>query len=77
MDRLTSRLQMALADAQSLAVGKDHNYVEPVHVVSVLLEQSEGSTHPLIAQAGADPNALQRDLSELLEKLPTLSTPTG
>ena len=77
MDRLTSRLQMALADAQSLAVGKDHNYVEPVHVVSVLLEQSEGSFRPLIAQSGGDPNALQRDLSELLEKLPTLSTPTG
>ena len=54
MDKLTNQLQMALADAQSLALGKDHNYIEPVHLLSVLLEQQGGSSRPLLQKAGAD-----------------------
>jgi ATP-dependent Clp protease ATP-binding subunit ClpB len=77
MDRLTSRLQMALADAQSLAVGRDHNYVEPAHVISALLEQSDSAVPALVSQAGGDPAALARDVADLLERLPRLSTPTG
>ena len=47
MDKMTSKLQQALADAQSLAVGKDHNYIEPVHLLSALLDQKGGSLRPL------------------------------
>ncbi|MEX2365448.1 MAG: Clp protease N-terminal domain-containing protein, partial [Pseudohongiellaceae bacterium] len=54
MDRLTSKLQMALSDAQSLALGKDHNYIEPVHLVSVLVDQKGGSIRPLLMQTGFD-----------------------
>ena len=52
MDRMTSRLQAALADAQSLAVGKDHNYVQPVHLITVLLEDKASGVRQLLAQAG-------------------------
>ena len=47
MDKLTSRFQQALADAQSLAVGRDHNMLEPVHVMAALLHQQGGPTAPL------------------------------
>ncbi|MEO6687934.1 MAG: Clp protease N-terminal domain-containing protein, partial [Dokdonella sp.] len=46
MDKLTSRFQQALADAQSLAVGRDNNMLEPVHLMSALLDQQGGSTKP-------------------------------
>ena len=52
MDKLTSRFQQALADAQSLAAGRDHNLLEPVHLMTALLDQQGGSTTPLLAQAG-------------------------
>jgi len=52
MDKLTSRFQEALSDAQSLAVGRDHNVIEPVHLLTALLEQQGRSTRPLPAQAG-------------------------
>ena len=51
-DKLTSRFQQALADAQSLAVGRDHNMLEPSHLLAALLDQQGGSTVPLLAQAG-------------------------
>ena len=51
MDKLTSRFQQALSDAQSRAVGRDHNMLEPAHVMSALLEESSGSTAPLLTQA--------------------------
>ena len=54
MDKLTSRFQQALADAQSLAVGRDHTMIEPVHVLTALLEQQGGSSRPLLAQAGVN-----------------------
>src|SRR5579875_2218906 len=53
-DKLTSRFQQALADAQSLAVGRDHNMLEPVHVLVALLDQQGGSTAPMLAQAGVN-----------------------
>ena len=53
MDKLTSRFQQALADAQSLAVGRDNNMLEPVHLMAALLDQQAGSTVPLLSQAGA------------------------
>ncbi len=54
MDKLTNQLQTALADAQSLALGKDHNFIEPVHLLSALLDQQGGSTRPLLQKAGAN-----------------------
>ena len=50
MDKLTSRFQQALADAQSLAVGRDHTMIEPVHVLTALLEQQGGSTRPRMSR---------------------------
>ena len=77
MDKLTSRFQQALADAQSLAVGRDHNIIEPVHVMTALLDQSGGSTRPLLAQAGVNVPVLRERLGEALEKLPKVSGQEG
>ncbi|WP_456298651.1 Clp protease N-terminal domain-containing protein [Kineobactrum salinum] len=46
MDKLTNQLQLALADAQSIALGKDHNFIEPLHLLAALLQQQGGSTRP-------------------------------
>jgi ATP-dependent chaperone ClpB len=77
MDKLTSRFQQALADAQSLAVARDHNLLEPVHVLTALLDQTGGSTRPLLAQAGANVPLLRERLGEALEKLPKVSGQAG
>ena len=77
MDKLTSRFQQALADAQSLAVGRDHNLLEPVHVLVALLDQAGGSTRPLLAQAGVNVPLLRERLGEALEKLPKVSGQAG
>ncbi|MGH8493638.1 MAG: ATP-dependent chaperone ClpB [Moraxellaceae bacterium] len=76
-DRLTARLQEAVADAQSLAVGRDNTAIEPGHLLSALMEQQGGSVRPLLIQAGADMPRLQRELSIHLDNLPKLKTPTG
>ena len=54
IDRLTSKLQLALSDAQSMAVGLDHAAVEPLHLLQALLEQQGGSIKPLLMQVGCD-----------------------
>ena len=54
MDKLTSRFQQAIADAQSLAVGRDHTIIEPAHLLLALLDQQGGGTRPLLAQAGVN-----------------------
>ncbi len=76
-DRLTSKLQSALADAQSLAVGKDHNQMEPVHLLLALLDQQGGSVRPLLMQVGFDVQALSSELSGLLDNVPVIKDPTG
>ena len=55
-DKLTSKFQMALADAQSLALGRDHQFIEPVHLMLALLDQQGGSARPLLDKAGANVN---------------------
>ena len=70
MDKLTTRFQMALADAQSLALGKDHQFVEPVHVMAALLDQQDGSIRPLLGRAGVNLNALRSQLGDALDRLP-------
>jgi ATP-dependent Clp protease ATP-binding subunit ClpB len=52
MDKLTSKFQMAIADAQSLAVGRDNQYIEPVHLMAALMDQEGGSVRPILAQSG-------------------------
>ena len=69
MDKLTSRFQQALADAQSLAVGRDNSIIEPVHLFSALLDQQGGSTRPLLAQAGVNVPVLRERLTEALDAL--------
>ncbi|MEZ0469310.1 ATP-dependent chaperone ClpB [Luteimonas salinilitoris] len=77
MDKLTSRFQQAIADAQSLAVGRDHNLIEPVHLLVALLDQSGGGTRPLLSQAGVNVPLLRERLGEILEKLPKVSGQAG
>ena len=77
MDKLTSRFQQAIADAQSLAVGRDHNVIEPAHLLTALLDQPGGGTRPLLAQAGVNVPALRERLGEALEKLPKVSGQAG
>ncbi len=77
MDKLTSRFQQALADAQSLAVGRDHTIIEPAHVFAALLDQQGGSTRPLLAQAGVNVPLLRERLGETLEALPKVTGQAG
>ena len=77
MDRLTSKLQIALSDAQSLAVGKDHNYIEPAHLISVLLDQKGGSIRPLLMQTGFDIAKLRNGLQKIIEDMPVVSNSDG
>ena len=68
MDRLTSKFQDALGDAQSLAVGCEHQFIEPVHLMLSLLDQQGGSVRPLFTHAQVNINLLRSQLRELLEK---------
>ena len=77
IDRLTSKLQVALSDAQSLAVGRDHNQIDPLHLMLSLIDQQGGSVRPLLMQTGFDINQLKQALSTALDKLATVSSPTG
>jgi ATP-dependent Clp protease ATP-binding subunit ClpB len=70
MDKLTSKFQMALGDAQSLAVGRDNQYIEPAHVMLALLDQEGGSMRPLLAKVGANINRLRSALDAALDRLP-------
>ncbi|KTC20250.1 ATP-dependent chaperone ClpB [Pseudomonas marginalis ICMP 9505] len=77
IDRLTSKLQLALSDSQSLAVGLDHPAIEPAHLMQALLEQQGGSIKPLLMQVGFDINSLRKELSKELDQLPKIQNPTG
>ena len=77
MDKLTSKFQLALADAQSLAVGLDHQLIEPTHVMVALLDQEGGSIRHLLTRAGLKVNALRSQLGERLDALPRVSGAAG
>ena len=77
MDKLTSKFQLALAEAQSLAVGRDHQFIEPVHVLVALLDQEGGSTRHLLTKAGVNVNALRSQLGERLDAVPRVSGAPG
>ncbi len=76
-DKLTSRFQQALADAQSLAVGRDHNLIEPAHLLLALVDQQGGGTRALLAQAGVNVPVLRESLAEALGRLPAVSGQDG
>ncbi len=72
MDKLTTKFQMALGDAQSLALGRDHQFIEPVHVMTALLDQEGGTVRQLLAQSGVNVNGLRSALGDALDRLPSV-----
>ncbi len=77
MDKLTTNFQQALSDAQSLAVGRDHQFIEPVHVMAALLEQQGGSVTGILTKAGVNLNLLRSQLGEALDRLPSVEGTPG
>jgi ATP-dependent Clp protease ATP-binding subunit ClpB len=77
MDKLTSKFQLALADAQSLATGLDNQLIEPEHVMVALLDQEGGSTRHLLTRAGVRVNPLRSQLGERLDSFPKVSGTEG
>src|SRR5262245_4658426 len=76
-DKFTTKLQQALADAQSIAVGHDNPYIEPQHLLSALLEQADGGTASLLSRAGANVAALKEKLRESIRRLPKVEGNAG
>lgn len=76
-DRFTTSLQTAVADAQSLAVGRNHTSIEPVHLLSALLQNQAASASPIFKQSGGDVAKLEELLDEKLNLLAVLDAPTG
>src|SRR5690554_2663035 len=77
IDKLTTQLQKALADAQSLAVGKDHNFIEPVHLMQAMLDQEGGAIRVLMKQAGVDPDRIGQAIAWEIENLPVVKGNAG
>lgn len=77
IDKLTNQLQVAISDAQSLAVGRDHGFIEPVHLLSALLNQSGGAISPLLVQSGASDSKLKKDVADLLDTLAVVQGQSG
>ena len=69
MDKLTSKFQLALQDAQSLALGRDHQFIEPVHLMAAMLDQDGSGVRPLLAQSGVNVNGLRAGLDRALEAM--------
>ena len=77
IDRFTSQLQLALSDAQSLAIGHDNAAIEPLHLILALLDQQGGAIRPLLMQVGFDLKSLRAALDQALDQLGKLQNPTG
>ena len=77
MDKFTSKLQLALADAQSLAVGRNHQFIEPVHLMAALLAQDGGTARGLLHKVGANVSQLQSQLGGAIDRLPTVQGSAG
>jgi len=77
MDKLTSKFQMAVAEAQSLAVGMDHQFIEPAHLMVALLDQQGGSVRGLLTKSGVKVNLLRSQLGEALDRLPRVEGAGG
>ena len=77
LDKFTTKLQQALGDAQSLAIGHDNQYIEAQHLLLALLEQEEGGTASLLARAGVNVPALKTDLGKSIDRLPQVQGAGG
>ena len=77
MERMTSRLQGALADARSLAAGRDHAALEPMHLLAALLEPGPATLMPLLVQAGGQAGKIADGVAAALDGVATLKRPTG
>ena len=77
LDRLTNKFQQALADAQSLALGNDNQFIEPLHLMSALLTQEGGSLTPLLTSAGLDAAALREKITQSIKRLPQVEGSDG
>ena len=77
IDKLTSKLQLALADAQSLALGKDNNFIEPAHLILAMLDQKGGSVRPLLSQIGFNMPELYEQLEQDVRDLPQVVNHEG
>jgi ATP-dependent Clp protease ATP-binding subunit ClpB len=73
LDKLTTKLQEALADAQSHAVGHDNQYIEPIHLLTALLNQDDGGSRSLLQRAGVNVNGLTTAMKSAMERLPKVS----
>ena len=76
-DKLTTKLQEALGEAQSLALGKDQQYIEPAHLLLALLEQEDGGIAGLISKAGGNPPLLKKSLAQAVQRLPKVEGTPG
>ena len=77
MDKLTTKFQLALQEAQSLAVGHDNQMIEPEHLLTALLDQEGGTIRSLLGKAGVKANPLRSGLGEMLDKLPKVEGNAG
>src|SRR5277367_2091438 len=77
MDKLTSRFQAALADAQSSAVGRDNQFIEPAHLLLALIDAEGGGVRPLLLKAGVDVNRLKTQLTSTVDRLPKVDGTAG
>jgi ATP-dependent Clp protease ATP-binding subunit ClpB len=77
MDKLTSKFQMALADAQSLAIGRDNQFIEPVHLMKALLDQQGGTAHHLLTKAGVNVSIVRSELNSAIVSLPQVQGAPG
>jgi len=77
LDRLTSKFQVAISDAQSLALGKDHQFIEPLHIMLALLDQQGSSIRPLLTLVGCNVDALRTKISQELDRLPKVTGVDG
>jgi ATP-dependent Clp protease ATP-binding subunit ClpB len=77
LESFTNKFQLALSEAQSIALGRDHQYIEPVHLMTALLNQQGGSVRPLFDQANININALRSALAEAIDRLPRVEGASG
>ncbi|AWK81109.1 TPA: ATP-dependent chaperone ClpB [Photobacterium damselae] len=73
LDRFTSKFQTAISDAQSLALGRDHQYIEPAHLMVALLNQDGSTIRPLLTMLGVDITQLRSRLAEMLDRMPKVT----
>ncbi len=73
IEKFTTKFQQAIAEAQSLAIGKDNQFIEPVHLLSALLNQQDGSVAPILTASGVNVAVLRNELNNELAKLPQVS----